>query len=462
MIPNRAKPWQANGTRATVLARNPKGFFGQYILPLFFRHTGGIPNARDSKNIASEEQFWSANGNIALAAVSLDGFRLTDWFPRAPGVYWSRDARRAREMAWSEEINTDKELGDYYSPETKMDLIEEGGIGTIRLRPRRIDDEDCWFGTAIVGRECHGGIPLAIPNTVLHNSGIIWGDQINLRGRVRYLQDAGLEDTAASVHHARPLIVFVEEMKGVVTKQPHGPIVITPVGLFEASDSDATNIYNQPQYTFVHCAAGPDAELDVAADWIEKYATKHSGRVITNFDEQRPILADAPLSYQRLVAKTYDRTVINRYAGPIVVERIDHFTQETVTAKYVGGTHVGHNINVGGSAIINIDAVLSNVTQTIGTAPGLDATQKSQLEALVQSLKTDLDKLKVSHADETNEIADALEKAVTNAAKPPQERKKSLLQLSARGLKEAAELVKDIAPSILTTADLIAKFILGL
>src|SRR5215510_2622908 len=81
---------------------------------------------------------------------------------------------------------------------------------------------------------------------------------------------------------------------------------------------------------------------------------------------------------------------------------------------------------------------------------------------VVMSLKADLAKLKESHGDEVKEIADALEKAVANAAKPPQERKKNLLQLSAKGLKEAAELVKDTAPSILTAADQIAKFIAGL
>jgi hypothetical protein len=79
----------------------------------------------------------------------------------------------------------------------------------------------------------------------------------------------------------------------------------------------------------------------------------------------------------------------------------------------------------------------------------------------VQSLKAELDTLKASHADETKEIAEALEKAVTTAAKPPQERKKSLLQLSAKGLKDAAELVKDIAPAVLATAEQIAKFIVG-
>jgi hypothetical protein len=56
----------------------------------------------------------------------------------------------------------------------------------------------------------------------------------------------------------------------------------------------------------------------------------------------------------------------------------------------------------------------------------------------------------------------ALEKAVAHASKPPQERKKSILELSAKGLKDAAETVKDVAPAILTTAGLIANFITGL
>jgi hypothetical protein len=338
-----------------------------------------------------------------------------------------------------------------------MDLIEEGGIGTIRLRPRRIDGEYCWLATALIGTACHGGIPLAIPDTLLRKSGIKWGDRCNLQGRVRFLQDAGLTDPAARVHHARPLIVFVEELEGVATPHAAEPIIITPVALFASMNSD-TN----PQYTFVHCKAGPDAELDAAVDWIEKYASKYAGRVVTNFDEQRPVLADAPLSYQRLIAKTYDRAVINKFAGTILVNRIDQVVQESVITQYYGDVHMGHEIKVGGSAIINIDAVLTNVSQTIGSATGLDSAQKSKLDALVESLKADLAKLKESHADEMKAIAESLDRAVANAAKPPQERKESLLRLSANGLKEAAALVASVAPNIVTTASLIAKFIMGL
>src|SRR5260370_14437789 len=463
MIPEDRKAWMRNGARATTPAYQPGRFIDQHVTPLFFRHTDDGPTPRGYKEIISEEQFWDQDGHVLFGTVRLKGFRLTDWFPRAPGVYWSRYAQDARKyVELSERPSTDAELGTYFSPRSKMDLIEEGGIGSIRLRTRSIDGEDCWLATALTGFECHGGIPLAIPDVLLRETGLNWGDRANIQGRVRFLQDAGLRDTAGRVHHARPLIVFVDELEGLAARRPGEPIIISPVALFETADADTPHRYGRAQYTFVQCAAGPDSELDAAADWIEKYTIKYKGRVITDFDDQRPILADAPLSYQRLVSKTYDRALIRHFGGTIHVDRIDQIVQESVITQHYGDIYVGNKINIGGAAVINIDSVLSNVTQTIGTAPGLDSAQKAQLDALVKSLKADLDELKMSHADETKEITSALEKAVTNAVRPPAERKQSLLQLSAKGLKEAAELVKDIAPSILTTADLIAKFIVGL
>jgi len=335
------------------------------------------------------------------------------------------------------------------------------------LRPRKIDGEDCWLATALSGTECHRGIPLAIPNAVLRAANVRWGDEVNILGRVRFLQDAGLVDIACGVHHSQPLLVFVDEIEGVSTRRFTEPITITPVALFfKETDSQAEEMIpshgSGPRYTFVTCEAGSNSAVDEAADWIDRYAKKHDGRVITNFDEQRPVFADAPLSYQRLVAKTYDRTIIQRFEGSIHVEHIDRLVQGPVITQQIGEIHMGHKIKVGGAAIINIDSVLSNVTQTIGSSSGLNLAQKAELEKLVQSLKADLDKLQAIHPDETKEIATALEKAVANATKPPEQRKTSILELSAKGLKEAAELVKDIAPTVLTTAGMIAKFTVGL
>jgi hypothetical protein len=354
----------------------------------------------------------------------------------------------------------DAELGRYYTPEGKANLIEQGGIGTVRLRPRRIDGVDCWLATALTELHCHAGIPLAIPVNVMRKAGINWGDHVNLEGQVRFLHDAGLDHVAASVHHARPLIVFVEKLEGKLIRGSSDPIVISPVALFASKRViGGPSPYRQAGYTFVQCAAGHDAELDGASDWIEKYTRKYSGQVITNFDEQRPTLADAPLSYQRLVARTYERIVIEQFNGSIHAEHVDSILDASVTNQNVGNLHMGHNIHVGGSANINIDSVLTDVTQTIGSAVGLDAAEKSQLNTMVAALGADLERLKATHAEESKAIAEALERAIANATKPKEERKQSLLQLSANGLKEAAALVKDIAPAVVTTAGLIAKFI---
>jgi hypothetical protein len=252
----------------------------------------------------------------------------------------------------------------------------------------------------------------------------------------------------------RPLIVFVEKLDPVLSKRPKD-IVISPVVLFDKPES------YEPQYTFVQCLAGSDTEIDDAATWVQAYANKFEGSVVTNFDEQRPILANAPLSYQKLVSKTYDRAIVNKYA-PVLIEHIENLTYQEINRQtFLGETHVGHNVNVTGHAIIAIDSTLNNVTQAIGTAPGLNDKQKSELDELVKTLRTQLEPLKATHADEAKEIADAVEKAVANVSKPAPERKLSMLQLSAKGLTEAANLVKDIAPTVIATAGLIAKFVVG-
>jgi hypothetical protein len=81
---------------------------------------------------------------------------------------------------------------------------------------------------------------------------------------------------------------------------------------------------------------------------------------------------------------------------------------------------------------------------------------------MIQMLRANLEPLKTTHPDETQAIADALQKATDQASKPKDERKPSMLQLTAKGLKDAAETVKDIAPAVLATAGLIAKFVVGL
>jgi hypothetical protein len=445
--------WNRKNVHAKMRARKPAKFIAQHISSSYPTPVSIGAAGRHTLHIAHEEQFWRHAQIRGFEDVVLEDFTVTDWFPRTPGLYWSDSALQARSLLFEGRERTDPALGDYLIPDDKMALIEDGGIGTVRLRPRWVDGQYCWFATALKASEVNCGIPLAIPDDVIRKAGVSWGDRVTIRGRLRFLFDFGLDEIAAQTHHARLLLVFAEHLKGVKATPEKEHLLLAPVVLF---DSSSSGYQGRLQYAFSFCGAS-DKWVDRAAEWIERYAIKHQGRVITNFDEQRPTFADAPLSYQRLVARTHDRTVIEHFVGTIQADRIEWIVQ------HMGGIHVGHNINVGGSAIINIDSVIRNVVQVLGgAAPGLDSEQKAKLEELVKSMKSELDKVKASHTDETRAIADALQKTVEQAVKPAQERKNNLLRLSANGLKEAAELVKDVAPSILTTAGLIANFVVGL
>lgn len=120
----------------------------------------------------------------------------------------------------------------------------------------------------------------------------------------------------------------------------------------------------------------------------------------------------------------------------------------------------GHRTNVAGDAIINIDSVLENTTQTIHKTSSLPDEKKQELAALVAELRTAMDGLGADYKEEREEIAAALEKAIAKATQP--QPKKSMLELSANGLKEAAQTVAAIAPVVLQTAAKIAAFIVGL
>jgi hypothetical protein len=180
---------------------------------------------------------------------------------------------------------------------------------------------------------------LLIPHTFIREGAIEWGDSANIVGTVRFLQDAELHDVAASVHHASPVIIFVERLEGRSSRARERDLIITPVALFDmSSSSDSMGRYRQHSefgYTFVQ--SRPDTgEITEAADWIELYAEKFGGKVLTNFDERLPMLADAPLSYQRLVNKTYDRTIVANFHLEKLADRIDSLSTEYVNYGQVG------------------------------------------------------------------------------------------------------------------------------
>ena len=109
---------------------------------------------------------------------------------------------------------------------------------------------------------------------------------------------------------------------------------------------------------------------------------------------------------------------------------------------------------------INIDSHLENVTQVVNAALHLQPEKRQELAALVQELKTALKPVAASHPDDSSRVAETMELAVKEAtkARPSQ----GFLKITAEGLKEAANALKDVAPAVLTVTGKVVQFLLGL
>jgi hypothetical protein len=442
--------WEQPGSKAAVTAGAPTSFLADHLAPLTYDQT--IRREGESTVFHDEKDFWRACRREALGAVRLKGFRISDWFPRAPGVYWSSQGEQSRQYAAHSERH-DKQLGRHYAVHAKMHLVEEGGLGTVRFTPKLIDGERCWLGLACAGPQAAGAVPLAIPDRVLRASDLTWGDTVELTGEVRYLKELGLDDVAAAVHHATPVLVFAEEIRYVRRRDRHAdPLILTPVVLFETDEPPPH--FRLPEghrvfgYTFASCSPAP-GELDAAAEWMSLYVAKHQGKIVTNFDETFPTLADAPLSYQRLVARTEARTYIESLTL--------HGSLEGIFQKIGRMTNI-NNVTLGNGVVIHGSFTVANSIRDSYNRG--DALRSGDLRALLTALSGQVAEL-VPHlpSDAAEKVADdlaTLTKELSRTEPRPQ-----WWRLSLNGLKDAAKAVGDIGTPVLKTVAVLAPMLAG-
>ena len=105
-----------------------------------------------------------------------------DWFPRAPGLYYTPGAEWARQEAfrylhramWDAPIRdhahrvlSPRHL-DYtavFTPMGKSSMLQ-GGVGCIRLKPIQLLNEPHWLITATSDGVVHSGFPIAVPRAI--------------------------------------------------------------------------------------------------------------------------------------------------------------------------------------------------------------------------------------------------------------------------------------------------------
>ncbi len=123
---------------------------------------------------------------------------------------------------------------------------------------------------------------------------------------------------------------------------------------------------------------------------------------------------------------------------------------------------MGTTIKSGDQSIINVDSQVGDITQVIGNSNNLSSDEKAALAGPMAELKTLFDAQRAAHADEIALIEQRLAELMKQVDKPAEARKKSLLEVSAEGLKEAAKTLAEAAPDILGVVGKIAAFAVGL
>jgi hypothetical protein len=400
-----------SGMPVAAPASNAPGFLRQYTAPLWMQVAPPSQNVRDDRVFRNESDFWKSAQRHLLATVRLEGFRLSDWFPRAPGVGFSSRANAIHAEWYADwptladmRAHAEKSKLEHLAFMLKFDpheeyvrkaglahrMIEEGGLGTIRLLPRRLDGDDYWFGTAVACGIVDLGIPVAIPASCMERSAASWGDMVNMTGKVRLLVDAGLDVVAEQVHHAPPVLVFVEEITVTKTTRDHlePRMQIRPVVLLSLDTGDDPKDLS---FAFVDRICNREADVSAIEESLSALARKLGGRILTNFDQITRAFADAPLSYQKLLAKKYDEQLLLRLArdGGKLVQLVNN-TQinNPHIERFVMAENKTEYTNYGQAGSFGENARTDNANFVQQTAGAVDAVELfNQLAAVRKKMK---------------------------------------------------------------------------
>jgi len=101
-------------------------------------------------------------------------------------------------------------------------------------------------------------------------------------------------------------------------------------------------------------------------------------------------------------------------------------------------------------AIVNIKSTLTNVQQSVGAIATNDVNTRQDLERLVAQLSAELEKTPAEKQEQAEAVAATTKTLVeTVGAENPN---KTMLQITGDGLKQAAQNLADVLPSVIVIA----------
>lgn len=401
-------------------------------------------------NCDSNESFWGKvlnEGIRANATVTLTYFLLFEWFPRSPGLFHTKRGKFAREDAADHRILRSTEK--YSSPEvTVYDLygkirMLEGGLGCIRLLPKKTENGTLWFMSASSTTSAHEGVPVAMRNShynrcisYISTYGVM---PCSIIGTLKFLPKP-LLSLYGDYTDVPGLYLLVEEVEPASspTRLPKGPPLVSVAVTFGADISQVSAAY-------VSFVPGDSGSIASALEWLDRYVDSYGGTVVTDFDEQMRRFSGAVFSLDKVCNGRLSESEMRPFTAPWyyrsdpVVEGLLAGQDRLIAYRInIGEVNVSGDVfsNIGSGAVVVNRSSLSNAMNVVG---------KMADEETVNALQ------QVASLIERSGNSDALENfnAFNDELQQPQPRK-SLLNSLWNG-------VLATLPSIATLTDATAK-----
>ncbi|MCZ8068493.1 MAG: hypothetical protein ACK5QJ_05285 [Microcystis sp.] len=365
----------------------------------------------------SEEQFWQdvirSERIYATCQVKLKEFSLAQWIPRAPGQYYTLEARESRNNAEhfiksrsrNQARNTDYIVFDPYG---KSQMVK-GGVGCLRLTQKQVGNETLHFLCATSSGVTHKGLVVALRQELyekliadIEQHGGVYCD---IFGQVRYWSGEYLLPIYTPRHIPR-MYVYVEKI--VPLRRADSNIFdVTAAVLFRGEVDGKKGTF------FVYSHFNPakrhslDHTIEQCVEWMEKNYVRglYGGKILTDFDEVAPRFEDVSFPVKALMnpktdalevidmcSRLYerqhfiDKDLVESFVNQVVTEKLTG-TSITIVGELTMNNNEGDTYNVGQAGAVGKYARSDNNTFLQSEQKRTLADAAAEIQQLLKQLE---------------------------------------------------------------------------
>jgi hypothetical protein len=335
--------------------------------------------------------------------IKLQKFYLFEWFPRCPGLYYTENGRYARHEAKRNIIST-KNGTTVYGHHGKLSMLN-GGIGSIRLLPIKIEGSKYYLMSASSNGNCDEGFPVAVPehlynkliDRIIDDGAVL----VDLYGKLISVPN-DITDVFAGYLEVPKLLLKIDSISepykiSIFSKSFIVNIAVSFVSEFERKK----RVYA----SFVSFNPSNPKSFKESIKWLERdyVGDLYKGKIITDFDQTMEHFENAPFSLKKIMSFELNKTDIKGFPTDY---HLDHYLDNSVQGQEKLSFYY-NQINI---EIVEKKQIIKDSTNVIIVGDNSNVSHISQHQNIaakdidLQSLAAEIEKLRIAAKKESTTL----------------------------------------------------------